>query len=47
MKYLEVAIYGLLNLSYLVLAILPFWDRLRFSKKTIDNMIINIVHLNQ
>ena len=34
MKYLEVAIYGLLNLSYLVLAILPFWDRLRFSKKT-------------
>ncbi len=34
-KYLEVCIYGLLNLSYLVLAILPFWDRLRFSKKVI------------
>ena len=33
MKYLEVCLYGLLNLSYLVLAILPFWDRLRFSKK--------------
>ena len=32
-KYLEVCVYGLLNLSYLVLAILPFWDRLRFSKK--------------
>ena len=33
MKYLEVCIYGLLNLSYLILAIMPFWDRLRFSKK--------------
>lgn len=33
MKYLEVSLYGLLNLSYLVLAILPFWDRLRFSKR--------------
>ena len=33
MKYLEVCLYGLLNLSYLVLAILPFWDRLRFSKR--------------
>lgn len=32
-KYLEACIYGLLNLSYLVLALLPFWDRLRFSKK--------------
>ncbi len=34
MKYLEVCVYGLLNLSYLILAILPFWDRLRFSKRT-------------
>lgn len=34
MKYLEVCVYGLLNLSYLVLAIFPFWDRLRYSKKT-------------
>ena len=33
MKYLEVSLYGLLNLSYLILAIMPFWDRLRFSKK--------------
>ena len=33
-KYLEVILYGLLNLSYLVLAIMPFWDRLRFSKKS-------------
>ena len=34
MKYLETCIYGLLNLSYLILAIMPFWDRLRYSKKT-------------
>ncbi len=34
MNYLEVCLYGILNLSYLLLAILPFWDRLRYSKKT-------------
>ena len=34
MKYLEVCLYGLLNLSYLVLAIMPFWSKLRFSKRT-------------
>ena len=39
MKYLEVCVYGLLNLSYLVLAIFPFWDRLRYSKKTTFSFI--------
>lgn len=34
MTYIETGIYGLLNLSYLILALLPFWDRLRFSKRT-------------
>ena len=33
MKYLEICLYGLLNLSYLIVAIMPFWDKLRFSKK--------------
>ena len=34
MSYIETGIYGLLNLSYLILALVPFWDRLRFSKRT-------------
>ena len=37
--YFETSIYGLLNLSYLVLALVPFWDRLRFSKKTTYSLI--------